>query len=123
MGTSEFYRVVEALPEVQDSVVVDTGSLSDEGKLHLFVVLAPGVTWSEALKKTIAGALRSGVSPRHVPDDIVPIPEVPRTLSGKKLEVPIKRILMGAPRERVLNPGTLANPKAVDALLEAVRPR
>jgi acetoacetyl-CoA synthetase len=121
MGTSEFYRVVEALPEVQDSVVVDTGSLSSEGKLHLFVVLAPGVAWSDALKKKIAGALRSGVSPRHVPDDIVPIPEVPRTLSGKKLEVPIKRILMGAPRERVLNAGTLANPKAVDALLQAAR--
>jgi acetoacetyl-CoA synthetase len=123
MGTSEFYRVVEALPEVQDSVVVDTGSLSSEGKLHLFVVLAAGVVWNDALKKKIAATLRSGVSPRHVPDDILPIPEVPRTLSGKKLEVPIKRILMGAPRDRVLNAGTLANPKAVDALLEAARPR
>ena len=121
MGTSEFYRVVEALPEVQDSVVVDTGSLASEGKLHLFVVLAPGVSWNDELKKRIAATLRSGVSPRHVPDDIVPIPEVPRTQSGKKLEVPIKRILMGAPRERVLNAGTLANPKAVDALLEAAR--
>lgn len=119
MGTSEFYRVVEALPEVQDSVVVDTGSLSSEGKLVLFVVLAPGVTWGDPVKKKIASTLRAGVSPRHVPDDIVPIPEVPRTLSGKKLEVPIKRLLMGAPRERVLNPGTLANPKAVEALLEA----
>ena len=119
MGTAEFYRVVEALPEVADSVVVDTGSLSDEGKLWLFVVPAHGVLLTEDVAKKIRGALRTAVSPRHVPDEIVAIREVPRTLNGKKLEVPIKRVLMGTPIERAINPGTLANPEAVTDVLRA----
>ncbi|HVU03382.1 MAG TPA: acetoacetate--CoA ligase [Polyangiaceae bacterium] len=118
MGTSEFYRVVEALPEVSDSLVVDTGSLSDEGKLYLFVVPAsPPLT--EADRKKIRTELRSRVSPRHVPDEILEIREVPRTLNGKKVEVPIKRVLMGMPRERAVNAGTLANPGAVEDVLRA----
>jgi acetoacetyl-CoA synthetase len=121
MGTSEFYRVVEALPEVADSLVVDTGSLDGEDKLWLFVVPAPGVPWSEAVKQKIRATLRSEVSPRHVPDEIVEIREVPRTLSGKKLEVPVKRILMGTAVERAINPGTLANPAAVEDVLRAAR--
>jgi acetoacetyl-CoA synthetase len=119
MGTSEFYRIVEELPEVQDSVVVDTGSLDGEGQLWLFVVPSVDHPFTEAVKKKIQATLRTAVSPRHVPDRIVTIPEVPRTLSGKKLEVPIKRILMGGSREKSINLGTLANPAAVDALLKA----
>jgi acetoacetyl-CoA synthetase len=119
MGTSEFYRVVEGLPEVEDCVVVDTGSLLEEGKLWLFVVPADGVAFDRELVDKVKTTLRKAVSPRHVPDEILPISEVPRTLSGKKLEVPIKRILMGASREQVINRGTLANPGAVDALLAA----
>jgi acetoacetyl-CoA synthetase len=118
MGTSEFYRVVEALPEVSDSLVVDTSSLADEGKLWLFVVPAAGPL-TEPMKAAIRAALRVGVSPRHVPDEIVEIREVPRTLNGKKLEVPIKRVLMGVPRERAVNPGTLANPAALEDVLRA----
>ena len=117
MGTSEFYRVVESLPEVADSVVVDTGSIDDEGKLWLFVVPAAGVALDDAVKAKIKATLRSEVSPRHVPDVILAIKDVPRTLNGKKLEVPIKRILMGTPFERAVNPGTLANPEAIEEVL------
>lgn len=119
MGTSELYRVVEALPEVADSLVVDTGAVDTEDKLWLFVVLAPGVSLTDAVRNKIRGALRSEVSPRHVPDEIVEIREVPKTLNGKKLEVPVKRMLMGVPRERAVNPGTIANPGAIDELMRA----
>jgi acetoacetyl-CoA synthetase len=119
MGTSEFYRVVESLPEVSDSVVVDTGSIDHDGKLWLFVVPAEGVSLDETAIAKIKKTLRTEVSPRHVPDEILAIKEVPKTLNGKKLEVPIKRILMGTPFERAVNPGTLANPKAMDDVLEA----
>lgn len=118
MGTSEFYRIVESLPAVADSVVVDTGSLEAEGKLWLFVVPAPGVSMTDSVKNEIKTALRTEVSPRHVPDEIVTIAEVPRTLNGKKLEVPIKRIMMGTPLDRAVNPGTLANPAALRELVD-----
>jgi acetoacetyl-CoA synthetase len=121
MGTSEFYRVVEELPEIADSLVVDTGSLNQEGKLWLFVVPAPGCALDEALLSKLRATLRAEVSPRHVPDVIVAIAEVPKTINGKKLEVPLKRILSGTPPEDALNPDTLANPAAVDRLLEAAR--
>jgi len=119
MGTSEFYRVVEDLGLVSDSVVVDTSDGDGAGKLWLFVVPAPGQTFDAALVDTLKRALRSKLSPRHVPDQIVAIREVPRTLSGKKLEVPIKRLLSGAPVEGVVNPGTLQNPAALFDLLTA----
>jgi acetoacetyl-CoA synthetase len=119
MGTAEFYRVVEGLPEVADSLVVDTSSLDGEGKLWLFVVVAPGVAFDGALEQKIRRTLRETVSPRHVPDEIRSVREVPRTLNGKKLEVPIKRVLMGVPRERALNPGTLSNPEAVVDVLRS----
>jgi acetoacetyl-CoA synthetase len=119
MGTAEFYRVVEALPEIADSLVVDTSGLEDEGKLWLFVVLTPGVFLTPEVEQKVRSTLRGVVSPRHVPDAIVAIREVPRTLNGKKLEVPVKRLLMGVPAERALNPATLADPHAIEALLRA----
>ena len=121
MGTSEFYGVVEGLPEIADSVVVDTGSLHEAGKLWLFVVLAAGHALTDELRKKLVLELRTKLSPRHVPDAIVAVDEVPRTINGKKLEVPIKRILTGTPFEKAVNPGTLANPKAIEALIEAAR--
>jgi acetoacetyl-CoA synthetase len=97
LGTSEFYGVVEALPEVAESLVVhlpdDAGG---PGELLLFVALAKGAELDDALKASIGQALREGLSPRHVPDRIFAIPSVPRTLNGKKLEVPVRRILSGA---------------------------
>jgi acetoacetyl-CoA synthetase len=121
MGTSEFYRVLEELEAVKDSVVVDTSGANEEGKLWLFVVLRPGYNLDAELRKTIERTLRAKLSPRHVPDEIRSVDDVPRTLSGKKLEVPIKRLLGGAKLEQVVNPGTLQNPDALRCLLAAAR--
>jgi acetoacetyl-CoA synthetase len=119
MGTAEIYRVVEALPEIADSLVVDTGSLSRPDKLWLFVVLAGGHTLEDALVGRVRETIRSSLSPRHVPDAVVAVTDIPRTLNGKKLEVPVKRLLMGVPRERAVQPGTLVSEAALDALLTA----
>jgi acetoacetyl-CoA synthetase len=119
MGTSEFYRVVEGLPEIADSLVVDTGSLEGDavGKLWLFVVLAPGVELSSELEHRIKGVVRRDLSPRHVPDTIRAVRVVPRTLNGKKLEVPVKRILLGTPAEKAASRDTLADPSSLDAFV------
>ena len=117
MGTSEFYRAAAELPEIEDCTIVDTGSLDREGKLWLFVVLADGVVLDAALADRIRRHLRTRLSPRHGPDEIRAIPEVPTTLSGKKLEVPIKRILAGEPVESAVNVGTLKNPESIAALV------
>ncbi len=122
MGTSEFYSVVEAMPEIADSLVVDTGSLADAiGKMWLFVVLKAGVELDTALKRRLKDVLKNELSPRHVPDQIRVISAVPRTLNGKKLEVPVKRILLGEAPDKVASRDTLANPQALDALVELVR--
>ena len=117
MGTSEFYRAAAELSEIEDCVIVDTGSLDREGKLWLFVVLADGTVLDAALIGRIRRHLRTRLSPRHGPDEIRAIPEVPTTLSGKKLEVPIKRILAGEPVEQAVNVGTLKNPESIAALV------
>ncbi|MEK7704409.1 MAG: acetoacetate--CoA ligase [Myxococcota bacterium] len=114
IGTSELYRVVESLPEVKDSLVVDTGTLEREGKLWLFVVLHDGRALDEALTTKIRKKLKQELSPRHAPDEIRVIAEVPRTLNGKKLEVPVKRILAGMPAAQAANPDTLASPRALE---------
>jgi acetoacetyl-CoA synthetase len=115
MGTSEFYRVVEQIAEVADSLVVDTGSLAEAtGTLYLFIVLAPGVALDATLKKRIASEIRRELSPRHVPDQILAVAAVPRTQNGKKLEVPVKRLLLGAEAAAVASRDTLANPAALD---------
>jgi acetoacetyl-CoA synthetase len=114
MGTSEFYRVVEAFDEVTDSLVVDTGQLGTEGRLVLYVVLANGRELDEDLIARLRAALRTQLSPRHVPDEIHPVPGVPRTLSGKKLEVPVRRILLGTAPEQAADPNALANPEVLD---------
>jgi len=113
MGTSEFYRVVEQLPEVADSLVVDTGQLGAEGRLILYLVLADGRDLDDALAGRIKAALRSALSPRHVPDEIHQVPGIPRTLSGKKLEVPVRKILLGTPAADAADPDALANPEVL----------
>ncbi len=122
MGTSELYRVVEGLPDIADSLVVDTGSLEDAvGKMWLFVVLREGAVLDLALKRRIKDALRAELSPRHVPDKICAVGAIPRTLNGKKLEVPVKRILLGADPDKVASRDTLANPRALDEVVAAAR--
>jgi acetoacetyl-CoA synthetase len=116
MGTAELYAVIEALPEVADSLVVH---LEDPeggpGRLLLFVAPADGAAVDDGLRARIARALRTELSPRHVPDEIHAVPGVPRTLSGKKLEVPVKRILTGADPDTAASRGSLANPDVLDA--------
>ena len=113
MGTSEFYRVVEELPEVEDSLVVDTAELGVEGRLLLFLVLAEGAALDDALRDRVNARLRADLSPRHVPNEMYVIPEVPRTLNAKKIEVPIKRILSGVRPEEAVSPDAMANPDSL----------
>jgi len=114
MGTSEIYSAVEALPEVLDSLVVDLEYLGRDSYMPLFVVLRPGVALDDALRARINAAIRDALSPRFVPDAIVQVAEVPRTLSGKKQELPIKKLLLGQPLDKVVNRDAMANPGCLD---------
>jgi len=119
LGTSELYSVVEENHEVLDSLIVhleDPGG--GMGELILFVVLREGIEMSDELRTRIARSLRDALSPRHVPDTIVAVPHIPRTMTGKKLEVPVKRILQGTPAEKVASRDALAEPDALDAFVE-----
>ncbi|MGI8974511.1 MAG: acetoacetate--CoA ligase [Gaiella sp.] len=113
MGTSELYRAVLALDEVVDALVVDLPVEGTDGYMPLFVVLRPGLDLSDELTGRIRARIRADCSPRHVPDAVLEIDEVPRTLSGKALELPVKRILMGAPAESTVSRDALANPEAL----------
>jgi acetoacetyl-CoA synthetase len=112
MGTSEFYRVVEDLPEVEDSLVIDTSAAGGEGKLLLFVVLTPGASLGD-VTATLRTRIRSQLSPRHVPDEVIAIDVVPRTINGKKCEVPVKRVLAGTPLDQAVSQGALKDPTAM----------
>ena len=112
MGTSEFYRIVEGFDEVLDSLVIDTSAAGDEGELLCFLVLAEGASL-EDLEQPLRQELRKALSPRHVPDRFVLVDEVPRTLNGKKCEVPVKKILKGVDPDRAVSRDALANPDAL----------
>ena len=114
LGSSEIYRAVEALSEVMDSVVVDLEYLNRESNMTLFVVLYPEIALSDSLKEKISGAIKNSISARFVPDKIIKINEVPRTLSGKKLEVPIKKLLLGSDPKTVVNRESMANPSSFE---------
>ncbi|WP_144157253.1 acetoacetate--CoA ligase [Paraburkholderia sp. BCC1885] len=114
MGTSEIYAAVEALPEVLDSMVIDLEFLGRESYLALFVVLREGVVMDDALESRLTTAIRTSLSPRFVPDQILQAPEIPRTLSGKKQEVPIKKLFLGHVLEKVVNREAMANPQCLD---------
>jgi acetoacetyl-CoA synthetase len=123
MGTAELYRAVEAFPEVLDSLVVDLEYLGRESWMPLFVVLREGHTLDDALVARLKAGIREALSARHVPNDIFQVPEIPRTLSGKKLELPIKRLLLGHPVDKVLNRDAMANPGALDWFIALARQR
>jgi acetoacetyl-CoA synthetase len=113
MGSSEIYRVVEGIPEVLDSLIVGVELPHGQYYMPLFVVLREGAELTDELKQRIKEALRKNVSPHHVPDEIIAVPDVPRTLSGKKLEVPIKKMLMGIPTEKSVSVDALSNPQSI----------
>jgi acetoacetyl-CoA synthetase len=117
MGTAEIYRVVEELPEIRDSLVVDLEYLGRTSFMPLFVVLAPGAALDDALKTRIAQQIRNKASARHVPNEIYQVDEIPRTLTGKKMEVPVRRLLLGAAPEKVASADAMANPKSIDFFL------
>ncbi len=122
MGTAEFYRVVESVPEVLDSLVVDTSSAMGEGDLLLFVVLDPDAATDESsVFGTLRSTIRAELSPRHVPGVTVSVPSVPRTLNGKKCEVPVKRILAGAAVETAVSRDALADPDKFDEFVRVAQ--
>jgi acetoacetyl-CoA synthetase len=121
MGTSEIYRAVLSLDEVVDALVVDVPRPGTEGWMPLFVVLREGATLDDDLVKRVAARVREDCSPRHVPNEAHQVAEIPRTLSGKVLEVPVKRILMGEAPEKAASRDSLANPAALDWFVEFAR--
>jgi acetoacetyl-CoA synthetase len=124
MGTSEFYRVVEGLPGVADSLVVDTSAAGVEGRLLLFVVLADDASLEDVTAE-VRRTTRSELSPRHVPDDVIAVPVIPRTINGKKCEVPVKRILAGVAVDRAVSKGALGDPSSLEPFvaMASVQPR
>ncbi|MBK4733116.1 acetoacetate--CoA ligase [Noviherbaspirillum pedocola] len=123
MGTAEIYRVVEDFPEVVDSLVVDLEYLGKPSWMPLFVVLRSGMTLDEDLQQRLRERIRSALSARHVPDAIFQVDAVPRTLTGKKMELPVKRLLLGMPIEQVANRDAMANPESMAYFVELARSR
>jgi len=127
MGTSEIYRAAAGVEEVLDALVVDIPKPGSDGEaqaelwMEMFVVLREGVDLDDELASEIKRRIREDCSPRHVPNEIRQIAEVPRTLSGKVLEVPVKRILMGTPPEQAASVESLANPHSLDYFVELAR--
>ena len=121
MGTSELYRVVEELPEVLDSMVVDLEYLGRDSYMPLFVVLREGIALDDKLVDTIRARIREALSSRHVPNAILQVPGIPRTLSGKKMEVPIKKLLLGHDPDKIANRDAMANPDTLDWYFEYAR--
>ena len=117
LGSSEIYRAVEGLDAVMDSLVIDLEFLGRDSFMPLFVVLKEGLTLDDALRDRIRDAIRHAVSARFLPDEIIQIAEVPRTLSGKKLEVPVKKLLLGGDPEKVVNRDSMANPDSFEVFL------
>lgn len=123
LGSSEIYQAVEALAEIQDSLVVDLEFLGRDSFMPLFVVLTQPGSLDETLKDKISSAIRSSVSARFVPDEIIEVTEVPRTLSGKKLEVPVKKLLLGGDPGKVVNRDSMVNPDSFDTFIAYAKDR
>ncbi len=121
MGTSEIYQAVDKIAEIADSLVVDLEALGQESYMPLFIVLREGAVLDDALKDRIRQRIRQEISPRHVPNDIFAIEEVPRTLSGKKMEVPVRKILMGFPLEQAANLDAMRNPESIQPFVDLAR--
>ena len=114
MGTSEIYSAVESLPHVSDSMVIELEEGSGDSRLILFLVLVEGVNLDDALRSAIGASIRASLSPRFIPDAMIAAPGIPRTLSGKKQELPIKRMLQGRPIDKVINREAMANPEVLE---------
>ncbi|MEO6897126.1 MAG: acetoacetate--CoA ligase, partial [Caldimonas sp.] len=113
MGTAELYRAVEAMPEVMDSLVVDLEYLGRESYMPLFVVLREGLVLDEGLTRRLRESIKTALSARHVPNDIFQVSSIPRTLSGKKMELPVKKLLSGTPADQVFKLDAMTNAESV----------
>jgi acetoacetyl-CoA synthetase len=118
MGTSEFYEVLDAVPEIMDSIVIDTGFELKDGKILLFVQLQNGLKIDPSMKLAIISKIKSDLSPRYIPNSIFQVSEIPTTLNGKKLEIPIKKILNGTDVEEAVNLGTVKNPESLNEFIK-----
>ena len=118
MGTSEFYEVLDAIPEISDSIVIDTGFELKDGKILLFVQLQNGLTINPSMKLAIISKIKSDLSSRYIPNSIFQVSEIPTTLNGKKLEIPIKKILNGTDVEKAVNLGTVKNPESLNEFIK-----
>jgi acetoacetyl-CoA synthetase len=114
LGSADIHEIVEGLPEITEALVVGLEEPDGGYWMPLFVVPAPGMNLDETLRDRIRVAIREGASPRHVPDDILAVPAIPHTKTGKKLEIPVKRLLQGAPVEQILNLAAVDNPELID---------
>ena len=121
IGTAEIYRVLDKIEEIQDSLIVNLDLPGGKFFMPLFVLLKGSAVLNDELKKQIAVSLRTACSPRHVPDEVYAVKQIPMTLTGKKLEVPVKKILMGVPVEKAANPGAMSNPESLDYFTELAR--
>jgi acetoacetyl-CoA synthetase len=121
IGTSEVYRAVDKVEEVQDCMIICVEKAGGKFYMPLFVILKPGYKLDEELKKKINHTLKEEYSPRHVPDEIVEVTDIPYTISGKKTETPIKKILMGKDPEKVINKGALRNPESMTFFVDFYR--
>ena len=117
IGTAEIYAAIDGLPEIADSLIIGVEEPDGGYWMPLFVALEPAADLDEGLRDRILGAIRTAASPRHVPDEVVQVPAIPRTHTGKKLEIPIKRIFMGADPAATLNRGSVSDPVALDAFV------
>lgn len=113
MGSSEIYRAVAPVSEIEDSLVVEFSRKPGGSYMPLFVKLVPGTPWSASIEDAIRHAIKSALSPRHLPDAMIPVSDIPKTLNGKKLEIPVKRILMGEPVATVVNVDAMMNPECL----------
>jgi acetoacetyl-CoA synthetase len=121
MGSAEFYSVVEDIPEIAEALVIDLSGLNREDRLVLFVALREDIVLDDNLRDRVNARLRARVSPRHVPDAIYSVPEIPHTLNGKKLEVPIKRILLGVSPEKAVSREAMSNPESLPYFIELAK--
>ncbi|WP_432199284.1 acetoacetate--CoA ligase [Anoxybacillus gonensis] len=121
MGTSEIYRAVETVDGILDSLVIDLEVMGRKSFMPLFVVLQPGVELDDALKQQVKEAIKAHVSPRFIPDAIYQVDQIPKTLNGKKMEIPIRKILLGFPLEKAVNVGSMANPEALSFFVELAK--
>jgi acetoacetyl-CoA synthetase len=123
MGSADIYEAVERLPEIRESLVIGLEQPDGGYWMPLFVHLAPGSVLDDALRSRIKQVIREQLSPRHVPDEIIEAPGVPHTLTGKRIEVPVKRLLQGTPLEKAVNPGSIDNLELLRFYEEIARKR